>query len=860
MDAKRFAVDYGFIIERFPLQIYGAALTFWPTSSEVNERLGAERYSDIPILRDARIGWNPCLYTLRGHGGSVNAVAFSSSQKILASASSDRTVRLWDDATKAHKRTLQGHSGYVLDVAFSPDGNTLASASSDCAIRIWNVDKGSHLRTLEGHSNWVNSVVFLTNTILASASSDGTINVWDIERGISMVIFKSHSGSVNALASSRNGQLLASGSSDRTVRLWNTAEETSIKTSLEHNGSVTAVSFSPEGRFLASASIDRTVRLWDADTGSQIRVLEGHDSVVNSVTFRNSYTLATASADRTLRLWNTANHSVQKLGGRGGWLNSTAFSPDGRMIASGSSDWRVRLWSTDTCVPLTTLEGHRNWVRAVAFSTDGKLLASASTDGMLWLWDVEKRNNEASINEDWASNMLRERCCDVNKSSHNQDWVRALAFSPDGKVLASALADGTVSLLDLNKVNSIRSHDCLAVAFSLDGTVLETIRLFKTLPESLDEPTRNPSRTPPQYDKDDEDSVWKYIQASISTFIYSRKAQTGMDMETYIGIYNAVYIICGIRRGGVNFAGRAYIYAHLQNYLKRHLEQVIDESKAHSGEGLLTFYTEEWSRYSKAAKCMNNLLRLLNSDFVEYEIKQGTKGIYDVFTLHLVEWRIVVIGSISEKVVNVVLKSIEAGRNGQIIENGLIKQTVESFASLSIDLDGPSLPTLGTYRHYFETRFLETTMMYYRADSKQFLAEYGVIEYMRRAEIRLDEEDELARACLHPVTEDALRQTCIQVLIVEHSEVLRSNFLSLLDAGREEDMARTVNLLARMPDGLAPLFSKFEDHLRKAGFAAVIEAVTAAEKLESKIYVGPVSAQYHDLVRWALSGHDRRTR
>lgn len=646
MDAKRFAVDYAFIIERFPLQIHGAALTFWPINSEVNRRLGVERYSDIPILRDARIGRDPCLYTLRGHGGSVNAVAFSSSQKILASASSDRTVRLWDDATKAHKRTLQGHSGYVLDVAFSPDGNTLASASSDCAIRIWNVNTGSHLRTLEGHSNWVNSVVFLTNTILASASSDWTINIWDIDRGLPMVILKSHSGSVNALASSRNGQLLASGSSDRTVRLWNTAEEISIKTSLDHNGSVTAVSFSPEGRFLASASGDRAVRLWDADTGFQIRVLEGHDSVVNSVTFRNSYTLATASADRTLRLWNTANHSVQKLGGRGGWLNSTAsledynelvaassdrtlrvldgsirgpgnmceghdgpvnavalspdgnilasgssdwtillwnvhagtcvkkfrhhcrytlsiafspdskilasgssdwsvrlwdvdegtlvktltyqnhiigdklttkdhgcyvlaiaFSPDGRMIASGSSDWRVRLWSIDTSVLLTTLEGHHNWVRAVAFSTDGKLLASASTDGMLWLWDVEKRNNETSINEDWASNMLKERCCDVNKSSHNQDWVRAVAFSPDGKVLASALADGTVSVLDLNKVNSIRSHDCLAVAFSLDGTVLETIRLLKALPESLDEPTRTPSRTPPQYDKDDEDSV-----------------------------------------------------------------------------------------------------------------------------------------------------------------------------------------------------------------------------------------------------------------------------------------------------------------------------------------------------------------
>lgn len=647
------------MIERFPLQTYGAALTFCPTDSQVNRRLGVERYPDMPTLRGARIGWDHCLYTLKGHGGSVNAVASSSSRKILASASSDRTVRLWDDVTGAHKRTLQGHRGYVLDIAFSPDGNKLASASSDCQVWVWGVNEGNHIRTLERHRNWVNSVVFLSNSTLASASSDWTINLWDINHGICETVLKSHSGSVNALASSRNGKVLASGSSDRTVRIWNTAEGTPIKTSLDHDGSVTAVSFAPDGRFLASASSDKAVRLWDADTGSQIRMPEFHGGWVNSVAFINNITLATASSDRTLRLWNITTDNMQKFEGLGGWFNSTAFladrnvlvaassdrtlrmwdgimggseqmreghdgsvnavafspdgmwlasassdwtvrlwnvsqgtcvktlqhknhttedqqtidhhscyilciafspdgkilasgssdwsvrlwdvnegtliktlayrnhiirderttedhsryvlatafSPDGKMIASGSSDWRVRLWSINKSVPLTTLEGHRNWVRAVAFSPDGKLLASASTDGMLYLWDVEKRNDETSIYEDSASNILRERCCDADKRTLNQDSIRAVAFSPDSKVLASSLTDGTVSLLDLNKLNSIRTHDLLAVAFSLDGTVLETIRRLRTMPRNSNQPRSNPPGKPPKYNKNDTDSL-----------------------------------------------------------------------------------------------------------------------------------------------------------------------------------------------------------------------------------------------------------------------------------------------------------------------------------------------------------------
>ncbi|GLI72057.1 ubiquitin ligase (cullin) of SCF [Penicillium ochrochloron] len=391
-----------------------------------------------------------------------------------------------------------------------------------------------------------------------------------------------------------------------------------------------------------------------------------------------------------------------------------------------------------------------------------------------------------------------------------------------------------------------------------------------------------PPAMPQTPHKDDLEETWSFLEAGINSVML--KLEEGVDMKT-----KAVANNQGLQahRGGsspnpspsgaqnsrtdqltqtpirlAHLLGEE-LYKLLGEYLSRHLAVVLNESKGHAEEALLGFYIREWTRFTTAAKYVNHLFSYLNRHWVKREIDEGKKNVYDVYTLHLVKWKDDFFENVHAKVMDAVLNLIEKQRNGETIEQSQIKSIVDSFVSLGLDENDSKKSTLEVYRQYFQRPFIDATRTYYENESRQFVAENSVVEYMKKAEARLDEEKARVGLYLHQDVAKTLTETCLDVLVTAHSTLLRDEFQILLDNERQEDLARMYRLLSRIKEGLDPLRSTFENHVRRAGLAAVEKVASEGDSFEPKLYVDAllqVHTRYQNLVDDAFNGESEFVR
>ena len=451
------------------MQPFGAAfaVAFSPDGSQIatgdsNGSVCLWRIADAQPLR-----------VLTGHSNSVRCVEFSplaGDRQLLASASYDRTIKIWDVNTGECLQTLAGHTEVVWTLSWQADGRLLASGSFDRTVRVWDIQTAECCQILSGHLSMVFGVAWHPEGhLLASCSRDTTIKIWDAATGDCLKTLSSHNSMVLCLAWSPDGRILASGGQDRLLKLWDIRTGNCVRTCQGHASSVWSIAWSPDGSTIASGSQDLTVKLWEP-TGKCLKTLQGHTYWIWSVNWSpNGQMLASASDDSTVRLWDLSGQCLRTLQGYAAQVFATAWHPHHQILASGVQDGTVRFWHVDTGVCFATLSGHQSCVWTVAWSPDGQTIASGSSDNTVKLWDATGCHLQTLVGHD--------------------TWIWAVAWSPDGRRLASSSGDTSIKIWDVQTgkcLYTLLGHTDVvwSVAWSPDGRTLAsgssdcTVRLW----------------------------------------------------------------------------------------------------------------------------------------------------------------------------------------------------------------------------------------------------------------------------------------------------------------------------------------------------------------------------------------------
>ncbi|MBD1832568.1 AAA-like domain-containing protein [Cyanobacteria bacterium FACHB-472] len=419
----------------------------------------------------------------KGHQGNINSVSFSPNGQQLATAGSDATVRLWN-LSGQQVSEFKGHQGNINSVSFSPNGQQLATAGSDATVRLWNLS-GQQVAEFKSYIPSVNSISYSPDgKLLATAGKFNYVILWDLT-GQKLPEFQGYQGTVYDISFSPDGQQVATIASDGKVRLWNLLGRKLAEFTVHHNGAF-RVSYSPDGKRLATVGDDRVARLWNL-SGKQLAEFKGkgHDKGVNNVIFsHDDQHLITEGDDGIARLWNFSGDQLTEFKGHQGGIGSVSFSPNVQQIATGGNqDGTVKLWNlSGKQLAQFKVAQSRDWnndfsgVRDISFSPDGKLLAIAVDDGKVRLLNLSGKQLaefqggssvkfspdsqhiatvDGSIAKLW--NLSGQQLAEYGAE---YGYVHRISFSPDGKLLAIAGADGKARLVRVEGLDELLARGC----------------------------------------------------------------------------------------------------------------------------------------------------------------------------------------------------------------------------------------------------------------------------------------------------------------------------------------------------------------------------------------------------------------
>ncbi|XP_072629347.1 apoptotic protease-activating factor 1 isoform X6 [Canis lupus baileyi] len=402
------------------------------------------------------------------HSEQVNCCHFTNNSHylLLATASSDCFLKLWDLNQKECRNTMFGHTNSVNHCRFSPDDKLLASCSADGTLKLWNMDSCLKVADCRGHLSWVHCVMFSPDgSSFLTSSDDQTIRLWETKKVCKNsaivlkqeidVVFQENEVMVLAvdnikrlqLINGKTGQIdylieaqvsccclsphlqyIAFGGEDGAVEILELLNNRIFQSRIGHKKTVRHIQFTDDGKTLISSSDDSSIQVWNWQSEEYV-FLQAHQETVKDFKLLKNSKLLSWSFDGTVKIWSIITGRIEKdFVCHQDTVLSCDISPDATKFSSTSADKTAKIWSFELLSPLHELRGHKGCVRCSVFSVDSTLLATGDDNGEIRIWNVS--NGE-----------LLHLCAPIlveEGAATHGGWVTDLCFSPDSKMLVSA--------------------------------------------------------------------------------------------------------------------------------------------------------------------------------------------------------------------------------------------------------------------------------------------------------------------------------------------------------------------------------------------------------------------------------------